>query len=190
LNFRKSLALAAALAALAVSAAEATSSKQPYAGQQQRAIKALSAQDVDGYLKGKGMGLAKSAELNHYPGPLHLRQFAEEVELTAEQLAAIEAIEAAMKAEAKRLGRIILGKEESLDALFAGGRADGDEVRQLTVEIGRLQGELRAVHLNAHLQVRPLLSSYQIATYNHLRGYTSGKTKHSGHSGHSEHGKH
>ena len=113
----------AVLAAMACgfSGAQAASAHQPYAGQQQRTIKALSAGDISGYLKGKGMGLAKSAELNHYPGPLHLRQLADEVKLTAEQRAAIATIEAAMKAEARRLGRIILGKEASLDALFADG---------------------------------------------------------------------
>ncbi|MBT3369326.1 MAG: hypothetical protein HOA08_21010 [Rhodospirillaceae bacterium] len=176
----------AVLAAMACgfSGAQAASAHQPYAGQQQRTIKALSAGDISGYLKGKGMGLAKSAELNHYPGPLHLRQLADEVKLTAEQRAAIATIEAAMKAEARRLGRIILGKEASLDALFADGRADGDEVRELTVAIGRLHGELRAVHLTAHLHVRPLLSRHQIATYDRLRGYASGQT------GHSKHGKH
>ncbi|MDP6876731.1 MAG: hypothetical protein QF521_24725 [Alphaproteobacteria bacterium] len=175
------LALLAA-AALGVSSPHAASSQQPYAGQQQRTIKALSADDIDGYLNGKGMGFAKSAELNHYPGPLHLRQMAGKIALTAEQLAAIAPIEAAMKSEAKRLGRLILAKEQSLDALFADGHADAETVRGLSVAIGRLRGELRAAHLLAHLQVRPLLSRHQVVMYDRLRGYASG--------GHPHHGKH
>jgi len=39
----------------------------PYAGQQARSIKALSADDVAALLKGEGMGMAKAAELNGYP---------------------------------------------------------------------------------------------------------------------------
>lgn len=45
---------------------------KPYAGQQERMIKALSTSEIDGLKKGKGMGLAKAAELNHYPGPRHV----------------------------------------------------------------------------------------------------------------------
>ena len=41
----------------------------PYAGEAGRDIKALSPQDVDAYLNGQGMGLAKAAELNGYAGP-------------------------------------------------------------------------------------------------------------------------
>ena len=37
--------------------------KAPYAGQQRRTIKALSADDVTALLKGEGMGFAKAAEL-------------------------------------------------------------------------------------------------------------------------------
>jgi len=37
------------------------------AEQETREIKALSTEEVDGYLKGEGMGLAKAAELNGFP---------------------------------------------------------------------------------------------------------------------------
>lgn len=35
----------------------------PYAGQEKREIKALSSEDINGYLTGHGMGFAKAAEL-------------------------------------------------------------------------------------------------------------------------------
>jgi hypothetical protein len=41
----------------------------PYAGQQTGTIKALSDEDITALLKGDGMGFAKVAELNGYPGP-------------------------------------------------------------------------------------------------------------------------
>jgi len=56
-----------------------------YAGQEQRAIKALSPQDVKMYLEGHGMGFAKAAELNHYPGPRHVLDLATELKLSHEQ---------------------------------------------------------------------------------------------------------
>jgi hypothetical protein len=42
-------------------------SQSPYVGQEFREIKALSPQEISDYLSGKGMGLAKAAELNGYP---------------------------------------------------------------------------------------------------------------------------
>ena len=43
-----------------------------YAGQQARSIKALDDAEIDTLLNGRGMGLARAAELNHYPGPKHV----------------------------------------------------------------------------------------------------------------------
>src|SRR5262249_1929289 len=60
---------------LAVAAATAWAqdpSSNPYAGQQSRSIKALSEDDIAALLKGAGIGLAKAAELNGYPGPAHV----------------------------------------------------------------------------------------------------------------------
>lgn len=40
-----------------------------------------------------------------------------------------------------------------------------------TGEIGRLQGELRAVHLQTHLAQRAILTPAQTEQYDDLRGY-------------------
>ena len=45
---------------------------RPYAGMQDREIKALSAEERAALLEGQGMGLALAAELNGYPGPVHV----------------------------------------------------------------------------------------------------------------------
>jgi len=92
-----------------------------------------------------------------------------------------------MKDAAKALGARILEHERSLDAVFAKGSATASTVRRLSMEIGRLRGELRAVHLEAHLLVRPLLNRHQIVTYDRLRGYTGSGQSHRGHSGHGQH---
>ena len=57
----------------------AASSAATYAGQQNRQIKALSAQEQQDWLEGKGMGLAKAAELNGFPGPMHTLEHADAV---------------------------------------------------------------------------------------------------------------
>ena len=41
----------------------------PYAGEQSREIKALSADDIAGLQSGQGMGYARAAELNGFAGP-------------------------------------------------------------------------------------------------------------------------
>ena len=40
-------------------------------------LKGLSIEEVDQYLSGAGMGFAKAAELNHFPGPMHVLELGE-----------------------------------------------------------------------------------------------------------------
>ncbi len=145
----------------------------PYGGEQGRAIKALSAEDVEGYLSGQGMGLARAAELNHYPGPKHVLALADELDLTNAQRARTERIFEKMQAEAVRLGKQILEKEGRLDALFADREADPGGTRRRVREIGALQGDLRFVHLEAHLKMTDLLTEEQVQRYDQLRGYNA-----------------
>ena len=48
----------------------------PYAGMTTRQVKALSEQQVADLRAGRGMGLALAAELNGYPGPMHVLELA------------------------------------------------------------------------------------------------------------------
>lgn len=143
----------------------------PYAGEQNRAIKALSESDTANLMHGHGMGLAKAAELNAYPGPRHVLDLANELKLSADQRASLEKIVAEMQAHAIRLGKTIVDREKELDELFVSKRATEDKVTSLTAEIGRLQGELRATHLNAHVATERILSSSQVQEYVEVRGY-------------------
>ena len=52
---------------------------QPYAGDAGREIKALSPEEVKDLLSGAGMGYAKAAELNHFPGPAHVIELADKL---------------------------------------------------------------------------------------------------------------
>ena len=87
--------LAFAAVALATAGAAADTAA-PYAGWQGRDIKALSARQVDDLAAGRGMGLALAAELNGYPGPRHVLDLGDDLELTAGQRAAFEALFEAM----------------------------------------------------------------------------------------------
>ena len=77
----------------------------PYSGQESREIKALSKEEVDGYLSGDGMGFAKAAELNHYPGPKHVLDLAEQLNLSDVQRTTTQSIFDRMKSNAASLGK-------------------------------------------------------------------------------------
>jgi Spy/CpxP family protein refolding chaperone len=154
--------------ALAGMAHAATS---PYAGEEQRPIKALSAKDIDDLLAGNGMGYAKAAELNGYPGPAHVLGLAQELQLSPEQTTATQAIEASMRTAAKSLGATLVEAERRLDELFSSRRVDERRLAAALEEIARVQGELRLSHLRAHLAQAKILDSAQTDRYFALRGY-------------------
>jgi len=144
---------------------------QSYAGQEARAIKALAPDEVQAYLEGQGMGLAKAAELNHYPGPKHVLELSEKLQLTTQQVSEAQAIYNKMHLEAVRVGKQIVNKEKSLDSLFATTKISDEQLVALANDISRRQGELRIIHLRAHLSMKKLLSDAQITEYDKLRGY-------------------
>jgi hypothetical protein len=153
-------------------AAPTASGSQPYAGQQERGIKALSAQEQQDWLDGKGMGLAKAAELNGYPGPMHVLEHASALSLTEAQQEASHRLMAAHKDEARALGRRLLAAERSLDDAFRTQAARDEDVNRLAREIGVLQARIRAEHLRTHIAQTALLRPQQVARYQQLRGYS------------------
>jgi Spy/CpxP family protein refolding chaperone len=163
------LVLVAAACALAVPVL--ADNAMPYAGQQTRQIKALSDEDISALLRGEGMGFAKAAELNGYPGPAHVLTLAQQLKLTETQRQQVQAIFNRMDAAAKPLGAELVEHERLLDQLFAKGEITPERLAAETAAIGCLEGHLRSVHLAAHLETRALLSVDQIALYEQLRGY-------------------
>lgn len=146
-------------------------SPSPYAGEQSRQIKALSAAEQADLLAGKGMGFARAAELNGYPGPAHVLELASRLELSAEQLAGTQAIFTSMQRQAMALGRQLVAAEQSLDEMFAAGDATPAQLEQSLAGIGDLQARLRGIHLAAHIEQSRLLSEAQKSRYAELRGY-------------------
>lgn len=137
----------------------------PAKGDGARMIKALSSERVEGLREGAGLGYAKAAELNGWPGPLHALELADAMALSEDQRARIKIVRLTMLAKARPLGQQLIAAEAALDALFADGTPTLTLVAHATEEIGRLEAALRAVHLAAHIEVKPLLTKHQRMVY-------------------------
>src|SRR5262249_12460303 len=144
-----------------------------YVGQESREIKALSQDEISSLLAGRGMGLAKAAELNGYPGPAHVLEHAAELGLTADQQRQTEAIFSAMQAKAMKLGRELVEQERRLDRLFQDRSITVESLNDVLENIGQLQAQLRAAHLEAHLAQQRILTAHQSAQYMQLQGYAT-----------------
>ena len=167
-----------AIAIFASLAGYAQAQHADYAGQQSREIKALSADEMKQYLAGGGMGFARSAELNRYPGPMHVLELGEQLALTPEQRTATEKLMAAHKADARAIGAKFVDAERVLDRLFAGGSASESAVAAQVRAVAALQGEYRLSHLDTHRRMHALLMQEQIHQYVKLRGYAADNADH------------
>lgn len=142
-----------------------------YAGPESREIKALSKAQIEGYLNGHGMGMAKAAELNHYPGPKHVLDLSKELNLTEEQKGKTEQLFKSMKKEAVRLGKKLVKKERQLDSLFTDNSINESKLQKYLNEIGSLKSDLRFTHMKAHLKQKNILTPHHTKLYDKLRGY-------------------
>lgn len=176
-----------ALAALVLATASThgfsqTPPAQPYAGLEQRQIKALSADDLAELADGRGMGLALAAELNGYPGPRHVLDLSGPLGLTGQQRGAIGQLFDSMRAEAIPLGQKLIAAETDLDRAFADRTITPERLEAATAAIAAIRGALRNTHLKYHLATAALLRAEQITLYAELRGYAHNRP-HTGHSG-------
>jgi len=152
-----------------------------YSGHEQRKIKALSQGEIDGYLTGKGMGLAKSAELNHYPGPKHVMELFQELSLSKDQIKETKRIHEAMKGKAIEYGQLLITKEEEIEGIFSEGSVSPQILEKVLSESAEIKSKLREVHLMAHIEQKVVLTKYQARLYDNLRGYSGGHLMQEGH---------
>ncbi len=157
--------------ALFLAAGSALAQHQPYAGQQEREIKALSPDQTKQYLSGAGMGYATPAELNRFPGPMHVLELADKLGLTPEQRTTTGLLMNAHKAQARAIGAKRVESERAIEMLFRSGTVDKAVLAERVQEAANLEGEYRLTHLETHRRMRALLSDDQVASYVRLRGY-------------------
>ncbi len=152
----------------------ASAQHQPYGGLQVRPVKALSDQQMADLRAGRGMGLALAAELNGYPGPMHVLELAAPLALTDGQREQVARLFETMKSEAVALGERLIAAETDLDRQFASKAVTEASLVEGVGAIAAVQGALRAAHLKYHLATVAILTPGQVTRYGELRGYAGG----------------
>ena len=142
-----------------------------YKGQENRVIKSLSPDDINELNKGGGWGLAKAAELNGFPGPAHILEMADEINLNEQQKGKIQTLFDKMNTKAKELGKSLIKLEMKLNSGFSDGTIGQEKLVNYVNEIESVRAKLRLVHLSTHLETPKILTAHQIMMYNKLRGY-------------------
>jgi Spy/CpxP family protein refolding chaperone len=150
----------------------------PYSDMTDRQVKALSPEKITALKSGGGAGYALAAELNGYPGPRHVLDLSEKLDLTPEQRVKTENLFAKMKAEVIPLGKNLLVLEAKLEKQFQGRQIDEKILFKATNAIGISEALLRATHLKYHLEMANLMTAHQRASYDKLRGYNLGSQRH------------
>jgi len=166
---------------LLVSCISFAADPSPYAGEENRAVKSLSEKEIASLRRGDGIGLAKLAELNHYPGPRHVLDLSTELGLSPSQVSDTQVLYDQMKARAIVLGEELIAAESRLDEEFAEKSITTHSLEAALLDMGRLRAQLRFVHLEAHLKQAQLLSTDQILKYDSVRGYQGAGKDHSHH---------
>jgi hypothetical protein len=157
---------------------ESSFQPSPYSGEELRDVKSLSDSDIQSLLNGTGEafgGIAKLAELNGYPGPRHVLDITSDLKLTDNQKVEIEMIYESMSRKAKAIGAKIIAIERDMDKAFANKTITEQGLKLLINNSADLYGQIRFVHLSAHIDTVRVLTAEQVQMYNKIRGYdTSG----------------
>lgn len=130
---------------------------------------------------GSGWGLAKSAELNGLPGPLHVLELQKELDLNESQLKQVQAIWQKMNSEAIKQGARYIQAEKAIERYFQEKRDNTQELKVLLADSAQQLALLRGVHLDAHLKMKPILSQHQVILYKRHRGYDHSSGHHKNH---------
>lgn len=150
-----------------------------YADLRQSPIRGLTPEQIAAYEQGQGATQALPAELNGYPGPTHVLELREALQLTEDQAAWMEQAKAVMRVEAVARGQELLALHKALDDGFRNGTLDEAALQALLEAIATKDAEVRYAHLRTHLATMDVLTPHQRALYVELRGY--GGADHGGH---------
>jgi Spy/CpxP family protein refolding chaperone len=157
------------------------SNPSPYVGFETRDVKTLSTERQEGLKRGAGLGYALAAELNGYPGPMHVLELADQLGLDADQKSRVQRAFEKMRKEAIAAGEALIAAEAHLDRLFVHKQVSYDRIDAQTAVAAGQEARLRAIHLKAHLEMAEILTPEQTESYNRLRGYVKVEGDHRGH---------
>lgn len=145
----------------------------PYAGRYDpaAAIRSLTPQEVAQIERGEGAGFALPAELNGVPGPRHVLDLAHQLGLSHEQRLQVQQIADEMRGAVMPAGERYLAAVRALEEAFRAGALTEETLPGQVAEVSRLEGELAAAHLVAHLRTMKVLTPEQDMVYQELRGY-------------------
>jgi Spy/CpxP family protein refolding chaperone len=115
--------------------------------------------------------MARAAELNGFPGPRHVLDLHSELGLDQATIDRAQQLFDQMKSEAQPLGAQVVALEKSLGEAFASQTIDETTLTDEISSLAALMGQLREVHLRAHIRMKAALSPQQVARYDELRGY-------------------
>ncbi|MGK7294708.1 MAG: Spy/CpxP family protein refolding chaperone [Candidatus Wenzhouxiangella sp. M2_3B_020] len=163
-------AVALTFSAIAVHADEADSAPAESESTTTDLPPSLTPRDVRQLREGRGMGMARVAGVNGYPGPMHVLRQAEALELSEEQVAESEALRSRVHERSREIGERIIEAEARLNALFEAGSVDRGAMREVLGEIADLRADLRAVHLEAHLDQAAVLTEQQLEKMGEMGG--------------------
>ena len=151
---------------------DAVAQNAPEAGHQgnrHQSMQAMQTREFNNLQQGRGMGMARVAETNGYPGPMHVLEHAEALELTDGQIERTRELKTRVRTRAPELGNQIVDAEKRLEAMFAEGGVNAAKMDSLLIEIAELRAHLRSLHLTAHLDQAAVLTETQIEQYKTLR---------------------
>ena len=114
---------------------------------------------------GQGLGMALVADRNGFPGPRHILDMKEQLQLNSDQERKAQDLFDRMHTRAVVLGKEVLAKEAALERLFSADEPDEAGVRRLLAE----SAALRWVHLSAHLEARGMVTPEQLHLYHTAR---------------------
>jgi hypothetical protein len=141
------------------------------------AMQTMSHDKIAGLLEGKGMGAAKAAEKNGYPGPKHVLELDDKLELTDAQKDEVTGIFTAAQADFRTLGKQVVEAEAAMNMAFADGTITDADLLTFVMASAEAQGMLRARHLAAHMATRTVLTDEQVSQYVELRSAMGGHGK-------------
>ena len=124
-----------------------------------------------------------AAELNRFPGPMHVLDLRDQLSLSAEQRENVRRLMERHKSEARVIGAKLVEAERALDRHFAGGSISADDLASQVKAIATLHGDYRLSHRETHRRMKAILTREQVDHYDALRGYT-GAGSAGGHRGH------